>query len=80
MELKERQGLTISAVLPTLDEAATIGPIVRMARKALMEDVPLIDELLVIDSEFDRRHAFDRRVGGCSRGQSPADPAAVRLV
>jgi len=51
VELKKRQALSISAVLPTLDEAATIGPIVRMARKALMEDVPLIDELLVIDSD-----------------------------
>jgi nucleotide-binding universal stress UspA family protein len=51
VKLKEKQGLTISAVLPTLDEAATIGPIVRAARKELMEAVPLIDELLVIDSE-----------------------------
>ncbi|CAN5594371.1 hypothetical protein BH23CHL8_BH23CHL8_08970 [soil metagenome] len=50
VELKEKQGLTISAVLPTLDEAATIGPIVRAARRALMEQVPLLDELLVIDS------------------------------
>ena len=50
VELKEKQGLTISAVLPTLDEAATIGAIVRAARKELMEHVPLLDELLVIDS------------------------------
>jgi glucosyl-3-phosphoglycerate synthase len=51
VELKEKQGITISAVLPTLDEAATIGPIVRAARRELMEQVPLIDELLVIDSD-----------------------------
>ena len=49
--LKERQGLTISLVLPALDEAATIGQIVRRARLALMERVPLLDELLVIDSD-----------------------------
>lgn len=49
--LKERQNLTISAVLPTLDEAETIGPIVRRARRALMEQVPLLDELVVIDSD-----------------------------
>jgi glucosyl-3-phosphoglycerate synthase len=49
--LKEKQGLTISAVLPTLNESATIGPIVRAARTELMEKVPLIDELLVIDSD-----------------------------
>jgi glucosyl-3-phosphoglycerate synthase len=49
--LKEKQGVTISAVLPTLNEAATIGPIVRAARRALMEKLPLVDELLVIDSD-----------------------------
>jgi glucosyl-3-phosphoglycerate synthase len=49
--LKERQGHTISAILPTLNEAATIGPIVRAARRELMERVPLVDELLVIDSD-----------------------------
>lgn len=53
LALKEKQGLTISAVLPTLNESATIGPIVRAARRELMEKVPLIDELLVIDSDSD---------------------------
>jgi glucosyl-3-phosphoglycerate synthase len=51
LDLKHKQRLTISAVLPTLDEAATIGPIVRAARTELMERVPLLDELLVIDSD-----------------------------
>ena len=51
VELKEKRGLTISAVLPTLNEAATIGPIVRTARRELMKVFPLIDELLVIDSD-----------------------------
>ncbi len=50
VELKEKRGLTISAVLPTLNEAETIGPIVRAARRELMKVVPLVDELLVIDS------------------------------
>jgi glucosyl-3-phosphoglycerate synthase len=48
--LKEKQGITVSLVLPTLNEEATLGPIVRRARKLLMEAVPLVDELLVIDS------------------------------
>ncbi|MFI5255317.1 MAG: glucosyl-3-phosphoglycerate synthase, partial [Candidatus Limnocylindrales bacterium] len=48
--LKQRQGLTISLVLPTLNEAATIGPIVRRARRELVEKSHLVDELLVIDS------------------------------
>jgi nucleotide-binding universal stress UspA family protein len=49
--LKEKQGVTISAVLPTLNESATIGPIVRAARRELIEKFPLLDELLVIDSD-----------------------------
>ncbi|MGH3073321.1 MAG: glucosyl-3-phosphoglycerate synthase, partial [Gaiellales bacterium] len=48
--MKERQGLTISLVLPTLNEAATIGQIVRRARRELVEKHHLVDELLVIDS------------------------------
>ena len=51
--LKEKQGVTVSLVLPTLNEAATVGPIVRRARMLLMEAVPLVDELLVIDSASD---------------------------
>jgi glucosyl-3-phosphoglycerate synthase len=51
--LKEKQGVTVSLVLPTLNEAATVGPIVRRARLMLMEAVPLVDELIVIDSASD---------------------------
>jgi glucosyl-3-phosphoglycerate synthase len=51
--LKEKQGVTVSLILPTLNEAATVGPIVRRARMLLMEAVPLVDELLVIDSASD---------------------------
>jgi glucosyl-3-phosphoglycerate synthase len=47
---KESQGLTVSLVLPTLNEEATIGEIVRLARHHLMEEFSLVDELLVIDS------------------------------
>ena len=48
--LKERRGLTVSLVLPTLNEAETIGPIVSLARRELVERSGLVDELLVIDS------------------------------
>ncbi len=48
--LKEKQGITISLVLPTLDEAETIGPIVRRAIREMQERYPLLDEILVIDS------------------------------
>ncbi len=47
---KEKQGLSISLVLPTLNEEETIGTIVGRARRELLEKVPLLDEILVIDS------------------------------
>jgi nucleotide-binding universal stress UspA family protein len=50
VQLKEKQGLTVSLVLPTLDEEETIGPIVRRAMREMMGRVPLIDEILVVDS------------------------------
>jgi glucosyl-3-phosphoglycerate synthase len=50
VQLKEKQGLTVSLVLPTLDEEETIGPIVRRAIREMMGRVPLLDEILVVDS------------------------------
>jgi nucleotide-binding universal stress UspA family protein len=50
VQLKEKQGVTISLVLPTLNESETIGPIVRRAIREMVERVPLLDEVLVIDS------------------------------
>lgn len=50
VQLKEKQNVTISLVLPTLNEEETIGPIVRRSIRELMGRVPLLDEILVIDS------------------------------
>lgn len=50
VHLKEKQKVTISLVLPTLNEEATIGPIVRRAMREMVGRVPLLDEVLVIDS------------------------------
>jgi glucosyl-3-phosphoglycerate synthase len=54
---KRAAGLTISVCVPTRNEAATIGPIVRLLREELIEKVSLIDELAVMDagSEDDTR-------------------------
>ncbi|MET9219610.1 MULTISPECIES: glucosyl-3-phosphoglycerate synthase [unclassified Streptomyces] len=42
---------TVSVVLPALDEEATVGEIVAAIRRDLMTDeVPLVDELIVVDS------------------------------
>jgi glucosyl-3-phosphoglycerate synthase len=50
VQLKEKQGLTVSLVLPTLNEEETIGPIVRRAIREMVGRVPLLDEVLVMDS------------------------------
>ncbi|MFD5468286.1 glucosyl-3-phosphoglycerate synthase [Kitasatospora sp. NPDC127059] len=50
LEAKQRTGRTVSVVLPALDEEATVGDIVRTVRRELMERVPLVDELVVVDS------------------------------
>ncbi len=50
VNLKEKQKVTISLVLPTLNEEDTIGPIVRRAMREMVGRVPLLDEILVMDS------------------------------
>lgn len=50
VRLKEQQGLTISLGLPTLNEAKTIGKIIRTMRAQFIERYPLLDEIVVIDS------------------------------
>jgi glucosyl-3-phosphoglycerate synthase len=47
---KRASGATVSVVLPALDEEATVGAIVATIRRELMEAVPLVDELVVVDS------------------------------
>ncbi|MFJ7998821.1 glucosyl-3-phosphoglycerate synthase [Streptomyces sp. NPDC096310] len=47
---KAARGSTVSVVLPALDEEATVGAIVSVVRRELMERVRLVDELVVIDS------------------------------
>lgn len=53
--LKQQQGATISLALPTLNEAATIGEIIGQLQERLMREVPLLDELVLIDSGSDDR-------------------------
>lgn len=47
---KRASGQRISVCIPTLNEAASIGPIVESIRRELMERHAFIDELLVVDS------------------------------
>jgi glucosyl-3-phosphoglycerate synthase len=47
---KQKQKLTISLCIPTLNEEATIGKEIILFRSELMSRYPLIDEIAVIDS------------------------------
>lgn len=52
LDRKRAAGTTVSVVLPALDEEATVGEIVEVIRRELMEGLatPLVDELVVVDS------------------------------
>ncbi|MGW0392316.1 glucosyl-3-phosphoglycerate synthase [Streptomyces sp. NPDC003042] len=52
LERKRAAGTTVSVVLPALDEEATVGAIVEVVRRDLIEGLstPLVDELVVVDS------------------------------
>ncbi|GAA1980859.1 glucosyl-3-phosphoglycerate synthase [Kitasatospora viridis] len=59
---------TVSVVLPALDEESTVGGIVEVIRRELMERVPLVDELVVVDS------------GSADRTAEVAAAAGARVV
>jgi glucosyl-3-phosphoglycerate synthase len=64
MRLKERQGLTISLALPALNEEETVGNVIRTIKKALMDRVPLLDEIVLIDSDStDRTRRIAEKLG-----------------
>jgi glucosyl-3-phosphoglycerate synthase len=48
--LKEEQGVSISLALPALNEEETVGDVIRANQRMLMEQVPLLDEIVLIDS------------------------------
>ncbi len=50
VRLKEARGETISLVLPALNEEETIGRVIDTVKSALMDQVPLLDEILLMDS------------------------------
>lgn len=47
---KRAAGTSVSVVLPALNEEETVGEIVTVIRRELVEAAPLVDELVVIDS------------------------------
>lgn len=60
--LKEDQNLSISLGLPALNEEKTVGSVIQTIKTALMEQVPLLDEIVLIDSgsvDYTREIAAD---------------------
>jgi glucosyl-3-phosphoglycerate synthase len=50
VDLKKKNGLTISLGLPALNEAETVGEIARAVKQLFSDEVPLRDEKVLIDS------------------------------
>lgn len=61
---KRRGGHRVSVVLPARDEEATVGVLVRDLVDRWVDDVPLVDELVVIDSNSSDRTAEVARAAG----------------
>ena len=51
LSAKAERGLRVAVVVPARDEEATVGDVVAGVRRAWVDDVPLVDELVVIDSD-----------------------------
>lgn len=64
LALKRAQDVSISLGLPALNEEATIGREIEVLRQTLMTEVPLLDEIVVIDGgSDDGTTALARRLG-----------------
>jgi glucosyl-3-phosphoglycerate synthase len=65
---KRATGQSVSVVLPALNEEETVGDIVAVIRHDLMQQVPLVDEIVVVDS------------GSTDRTSEVAAAAGARVV
>lgn len=53
LELKQQRGSRISVVIPARNEARTVADVAGAISRSLVEQMPLVDELVVIDSDSD---------------------------
>ncbi|MGW0879787.1 glucosyl-3-phosphoglycerate synthase [Streptomyces sp. NPDC002671] len=68
LSARQRTGQSVSVVLPALNEQETVGDIVAVIRRDLVEQVPLVDEIVVVDS------------GSTDRTSEVAAAAGARVV
>jgi len=62
--LKREQGATISLALPSLNEQETVGKVIKVMQKELVKKFPLLDEIVLIDSNStDRTREIAARSG-----------------
>jgi glucosyl-3-phosphoglycerate synthase len=76
---KQTAQTAVSVVIPTHNEAATIGAIVAATKSRLMDELPLVDEIVVIDSRSvdgtaDIARAAGARVFEHDAIAAPSDP------
>ncbi len=50
LKLKRERGLTISLALPSLNEEKTVGNVIKTIQEPLLTRVPILDEIVLIDS------------------------------
>ncbi|MEA4910278.1 MAG: glucosyl-3-phosphoglycerate synthase [Anaerolineaceae bacterium] len=63
-KLKQEQGVSISLALPALNEEKTVGTVIESIKTALMDQVPLLDEIVLIDSNSsDQTRQIARSLG-----------------
>lgn len=55
LALKRKQNLAVSLALPALDEEETVGHVIQTVKQALMDRVPLLDEIVLVDSNSSDR-------------------------
>ncbi len=55
LSLKRQQGVTISLAFPALNEEKTVGTVIQTIKQSLVLDVPLLDEIVLIDSDSEDR-------------------------
>lgn len=50
---RDRQGVSVSVVVPARNEQGRVGRVVEVLRRSVVEELPLVDELVVVDGDSD---------------------------